>query len=132
MEECDSSFKDLKSYLASLPILTKLDLGEDLYMYLAVFDHVVSSVLIRQHEGIQRPMYYLSKTLVDVENRYLPLEKMALALVHATRKLPFYFPAHTVWVLTEHLLQSLLRRSDFTGWIASGEPGWGCLTYVIN
>lgn len=132
MEECDSAFKDLKSYLASLPILTKLDLGEDLYMYLAVFDHVVSSVLIRQHEGIQRPMYYLSKTLVDAENRYLPLEKMALALVHATRKLPFYFPAHTVWVLTEHLLQSLLRRSDFTGWIASGELGWGCLTYVIN
>lgn len=68
MEERDSTFKYLKSYLASLPILIKLDPREDLYMYLAVFDHVVSSVLIRQHEGIQRPMYYLSKTLVDTEN----------------------------------------------------------------
>ena len=32
-------------------------------------------------------MYYISKTLVDVEMRYLPLEKLVLALVHATKKL---------------------------------------------
>ena len=66
-------------------------------------------------------MYYLSKTLVDVETQYFPLEEMALALVHATRKLPLYFQAHTIWVLTEYPLQSLLRRSDFIGRIAK----WG-------
>ena len=44
----------------------------------------------------------------------MPLEKMVLALVHATRKLPHYFQTHTVWVLTEYLFQLLLRRSDFT------------------
>lgn len=59
-------------------------------MYLAVSNHAVSLMLVRQHEGIQRPVYYLSKTLVDAETRYLPLEKMALALVHAIRKLPYY------------------------------------------
>ena len=32
-------------------------------------------------------MYYISKTLVDAEMRYLPLEKLVLALVHATKKL---------------------------------------------
>ena len=65
-------------------------------MYLVVFDHVVSSVMVRQHEGIQRSVYYLSKTLVDAETRYLTLEKMALALVYAMRKLPHYFQAHTI------------------------------------
>lgn len=50
-------------------------------MYLAVFDHTNKSVLVRQYEGIQRLMYYLSKTLVDTETRYLLLEKIALALV---------------------------------------------------
>lgn len=50
-------------------------------MYLAVSDHIIRSVLVKQHEGIQRTMYYLSKTLVDVETRYLLLEKIALALV---------------------------------------------------
>jgi len=66
-------------------------------------------------------VYYISKTLVDVETRYLPLEKLVLALVHATRKLPHYFQAHTVFVLTEYPLQWLLKMSDFMGRIAK----WG-------
>ena len=66
-------------------------------------------------------MSYISKTLVGAETRYLPLEKLVLALVHATRKLPHYFQAHTVYVLTEYPLQSLLKRSYFTGRIAK----WG-------
>ena len=95
-EECDEAFKDLKAYLASPLILSWPELREDLYMYLAISDHAVISVLIWQHKGIQRPIHYLSKTLVDVETQYLPLEKMVLALVHATRKLPHYFQAHIV------------------------------------
>jgi len=44
-------------------------------------------------------VYYISNTLVDVETRYLPLEKLVLALVHTMRKLSHYFQAHTVFVL---------------------------------
>lgn len=65
--------------------------------------------------GLQKPIYYLSKTLVDAETRYLPLEKLALAPVHVTRKLPHYFQAYTVYVLTKYPLQSSLKRSDFMG-----------------
>ena len=96
------------------------DLGEDLFMYLSVSDHAVSVVLLRD-QGVQRLLYYISKTLVDAETRYLPLEKLVLALVHATKKLPHYFQAHTIYVLTEYLLQSFLKRSDFTRQIAK----WG-------
>ena len=52
IEKCDLVFKDLKSYLASPPILPRLELKEDLYMYLAVSDHAIILVLIRQHKGI--------------------------------------------------------------------------------
>ena len=85
------------------PMLTAPDSREDLFMYLSVSDHVVSAVLLRDR-GIQQPVYYISKTLVNAETRYLPLEKLVLALVHATRKLPHYFQAHTVFVLTEYPL----------------------------
>ena len=68
------------------PMLTAPEPGEDLFMYLSVSEHVVNAVLLRD-----RGVYYISKTLVDVEMRYLPLEKLVLALVHATRKLPQYF-----------------------------------------
>ena len=37
-----------------------------------------------------------------------PMEKVVLAIMHATRKLPHYFQAHTVVVLTQLPLQSLL------------------------
>jgi len=89
-------------------------------MYLSASEHAVSAILLRD-QGIQHPIYYISKTLVDAETRYLPLEKLELALVLATRKLPHYFQAHTIYVLTEYPLQSYLKRSDFTGRIAK----WG-------
>ena len=92
-------------------------LGEDLFMYLSMSEHVVSAMLLRDR-GVQKPVYYISKTPVDDETRYLPLEKLMLALVHVTRKLPHYFQAHTIYVLTEYPLQSLLKRSDFMGRIA--------------
>ena len=47
-----------------------------------------------------------------------PLEKMELTLVHAIRKFPHYFQAHIVYALTEYPLQTLLKRSNFTGKIA--------------
>ena len=89
-EECDVAFRDLKDYLMQAPVLTAPEPGEDLFMYLSVSEHAVSAVLLRD-QGVQQPMYYINKTLVDGETRYLPLEKLVLALVHATRKLPQYF-----------------------------------------
>ena len=72
-------------------------------MYLLMSEHAISVVLLRD-QGVQQPIYYVSKTLVDAEMRYLPLEKLVLALMHATRKLPHYFQAYTVYVLTEYPL----------------------------
>ena len=105
-------------------MLTAPELGKDLYMYLPMSEHAMSAVLLRD-QGVQQPIYYISKTLVDVETRYLSLAKLVLALVHATRKLPHYFQAHTVYVLTEYPLQSLLKRSDFTRRIAKWETRLG-------
>ena len=72
-----------------------------LYPYLAVTDYAVSFVLVRNEDEIRRPVYYVSKSLQEVEMRYLPLEKAVLAIVHATRKLPHYFQAHIVVVFTQ-------------------------------
>ena len=100
-EECEEAFQDLKKYLVEALILSASEPSEDLFMYLFIYEHAISAVLLRD-QGVQLPVYYISKTLVNVETRHLPLEKLALALVHATRKLPYYFQAHTVYVLTEY------------------------------
>ena len=73
---------------------------EILFAYISVAFYAISFVLIRVDSGLQRPVYYVSKSLNEAEVRYLPLEKAILAVVHATRKLPYYFQAHVVVVLT--------------------------------
>ena len=80
-------------------------------------------MLIRVDNGIQRPVYYVSKSLNEVEVRYLPLEKAILAMVHAIRKLSHYFQAHTMVVLTRFPLKSVLRSVDYTGRVAK----WGTI-----
>ena len=91
---------------------------EVLYAYIVIAPHAVSLVLIREDSRLQRLVYYVSKSLHEVEIRYSPLEKVILAMVHASRKLPHYFQAHTVVVLTQLPLKSILRTADYTRRIA--------------
>ena len=99
------------------------EVDEVLFAYLAVASYAISFVLIRVDSGIQRPVYYMSKSLHEAEVRYLLLEKAILAVVHATRKLPHYFQTHTVVVLTQLPLKSILPSADYSKRIAK----WGTI-----
>ena len=85
--------------------------------------HAISLVLVRVKNKVQKLVYYMSKLLQEAEVRYLPLEKAILAKVHAMQKLPHYFQAYTVVVLTQLPLQSLLRKSNYIGRVAK----WGTI-----
>ena len=100
-EECAVAFQRLKKYLSWLPIMSSPDVDEILFTYLAIVSYAISFVLIWVDSGIQQPIYYVSKSLNEAKVCYLPLEKAILAAVHATRKLPHYFQAHIVVVLTQ-------------------------------
>jgi len=102
------AFKELKQYLSCPHVLSRPEKEKILYAYLAVTDYVVSLVLVKNESGVQKPIYYVSKSLHEAETRYLPLEKALSAIVHTTRKLPHYFQAHTMVVLTQLPLQALL------------------------
>ena len=65
----------------------------------------------------------MSKSLHEFEVRYLPLEKAILAVVLGSRKLPHYFQAHIVVILTQLPLKTILRSADYTGRIAK----WGTI-----
>ena len=65
----------------------------------------------------------MSKSLHETKIHYLPLEKAILAVMHGTRKLPHYFRAHTVVILTQLSLKAILRSADYTERIAK----WGMI-----
>ena len=90
-DECQEAFKDLKKYLSSPPMLSPSKPGEELYLYIAIPQVAVSTALVREEEGTQRPVYFVSKAFRGAEERYPRMEKLAFALVTAARKLKPYF-----------------------------------------
>ncbi|KAK3008934.1 hypothetical protein RJ639_014866 [Escallonia herrerae] len=107
--------RDGKEYLASPPLLSKPVMGEDLFLYLAVAESAVSAVLVREQDGQQLPVYYVSKVLQGAEQRYPNAEKLAFALLNAARKLRPYFQSHTITVLTDKPLRRILHKPDLSG-----------------
>ena len=87
--------------------MSSLEPDEVLFAYIAVARYAVSLVLIRVDCGVQWPV--VSKSLHEAEVCYLPLEKAILAVVLGIQKLPHYFQAHTVVVLTQLPLKTILR-----------------------
>ena len=87
-EECDRAFIVIKQYLTEPPILVIPEAGDTLYLYLAALDMAVNAALFKESENEKlRPVFFVSKTLTDVETRYTHLERAALALRKAVQKL---------------------------------------------
>ncbi|KAL0433794.1 UNVERIFIED_CONTAM: Retrovirus-related Pol polyprotein from transposon [Sesamum latifolium] len=114
-KECKQAFEDLKAYLVKLPLLVKPVLGDTLYLYISSTPQAVSSVLVREEEGNQTPIYYISKVLNGAESRYPLIEKMALAFVITARKLRPYFLFYLVGVRTNTPLKQVLGKPETSG-----------------
>ena len=67
MDECQKAFQDLKTYLVMAPLLSPSVMGEELYLYLAVTPHAISSALVREEGRVQKPVYYTSRALRGAE-----------------------------------------------------------------
>ena len=111
-DECQKAFQDLKTYLSTAPLLSPSIPGEELYLYLVVSLHTMSSVLIGEEGKIQKLVYYTSQVLRGVEGQYLMMEKLAFALVMASWKLRHYFQAHVINVLTNHPLKKAMNKLE--------------------
>nr|CAN71500.1 hypothetical protein VITISV_007955 [Vitis vinifera] len=102
-DSCQNAFEKIKHCLMQPPILSNHIPKEKLYMYLAVSEWAVSAVLFRcPSPKEQRPIYYVSRALADVETC-------------AAQKLRPYFQAHPVVVLNDQPLRNILHKPDLTG-----------------
>ncbi|XP_075107027.1 uncharacterized protein LOC142180009 [Nicotiana tabacum] len=104
-EECRQALKDMKAYLTNPPLLSKPRDGERLFVYLAVAEVVVSAVLVSEDKGKQS---------------HIDLEKLALALVMAARKLRPYFQCHHISVVTAYPLRNILHKQELSGRLTKG------------
>ncbi|GJS40530.1 reverse transcriptase domain-containing protein [Tanacetum coccineum] len=88
---------------------------EELIMYLAAAKEAISAVLMTERGGKQLPVYFMSRALRGPEINYIPMEKLVLALLSASRRLKRYFQAHTIVVITDQPIKQLLLKSEISG-----------------
>ena len=107
--------QDLKVYLTMAPLLSPSVPSEELYLYVVMSPHAVSSALIKEEEKVQKPIYYTSRALKEAEGQYPLMEKLAFALIMASRKLRHYFQAHVINVMTDHPLKKAMNKLESVG-----------------
>ena len=73
---------------------------------------------MREEGSKKLPIYYVSKAQLDAETRYSHLEKLALALIVAARKLRPYFQAHPIVVVTSFPIKLVLHKPEVSGRLA--------------
>lgn len=117
-QEAEEAFEEIKEYLQHLPTIAAPEKGETLQVYLAAPDETVSAVLVSNRKEGQKPVYFVSRVLQGPEVRYSEIEKLALALVHAARRLRRYFQGHPIQVLTNKPIKQVLTRPEVSGRLA--------------
>ena len=116
--ECQQTFDDLKAYLSSPPLLSLFKPREELFLYLAFCLATISTALVREEDGAQKPIYFISRVLRGAEEWYPQMEKLAFALVTTAQKFKPYFQVHTVIVLTDKPLRRAMSSPEAIGRIA--------------
>ncbi|GJZ62982.1 reverse transcriptase domain-containing protein [Tanacetum coccineum] len=113
--EAEEAFKQMKQLIAELPMLVAPIEKEELIVYLAAAKETVSAVLMTEREAKQMPIYFVSRALRGPEINYTSMEKLVLALVHASKRLKRYFQAHPIIVITDQPIQQVLSRPEVAG-----------------
>ena len=115
MDECEAAFQELKCYLSNPSLLSPSKEGEELFLYLVVSTTAVSATLIREENKIQRLVYYISQAIQGAEARYSWIEKITFALIVALRKLPPYFQANLIIVMTNQPIKKAMNKHTVAG-----------------
>ncbi|GJW46500.1 reverse transcriptase domain-containing protein [Tanacetum coccineum] len=114
-KEAESVFKQMTQLIEELPTLTTPEEKEELIVYLAATKEAVSAVLMTEREAKQMPIYFVSRALRGPEVNYTSVEKLILALVHASKRLKRYFQAHPIIVVTDQPIKQILLRPEVAG-----------------
>lgn len=104
----------MKATLATLSILAKPTTKEPMMIYLVVSPEAVSKVGVQRNPK-QKFVYFISRVLQDTETRYQLVEKVTLALVHASRRLRHYVHSHEIVVKIDCSKNKILQKPKLSG-----------------
>jgi RNase H-like domain found in reverse transcriptase/Reverse transcriptase (RNA-dependent DNA polymerase) len=101
-EEAETAFVDLKSRLATRPILRPPDWSKSFCLAVDSSNIAVGGNLFQIIDGVEHPICFFSKKLDVHQQKYSTIEKEALGLILAVRAFSVYFGSSRVRVFTDH------------------------------
>uniref|UniRef100_A0A2N9G772 Integrase catalytic domain-containing protein n=1 Tax=Fagus sylvatica TaxID=28930 RepID=A0A2N9G772_FAGSY len=100
--ECQEAFEKVQDIMTKLPTVCAPISGKSLRLYLASNSQAIGALIAQENDnGVEQPIYYVSRTLKDAESRYSGAERSCLALIYASQRLRHYFLAHKYEIIAE-------------------------------
>nr|GEU47024.1 reverse transcriptase domain-containing protein [Tanacetum cinerariifolium] len=113
--KAEAAFKEIKNLIAELPTLTAPIEKEEFIMYLAAAWKAVSAGLLTKREAKQMQVCFVSRALQGPDINHTSIEKLMLALVHASKQLKRYLQAHTIIVIINKPIKQILSKPEVAG-----------------
>ena len=102
-QDQQKAFEASKNALLSSNVLVHFDPALPLVVVADSSAYGIGAVLCHEVDGIERPIYFASRTLSQPEMNYAQIEKEALAIVFALRKFHYYLWGQSNFkVVTDH------------------------------
>ncbi|GMP48863.1 hypothetical protein CsSME_00016061 [Camellia sinensis var. sinensis] len=118
-QEHQKAFERIKAALTSPQTMIAPQPGVPLILYLTSTPKSIGALLVQDVDGVERPVYYISRKIRGAEVRYTPVERHCLALVFTAQKLRHYFLAHQIQIVTRSdPIRYLLSKPALTGKVA--------------
>ena len=86
-----------------------------MFLYLAVSNTTVSLALIREEGNVQKLVYYTNQAFQGAKASYPRMEKIAFALLVASRKFRPYFQAYPFVIMIDQPIRKMMNKIDATG-----------------
>lgn len=116
--EC-KEFSRINIFLILQPILTLPKEGSHLLLYFSITDQAMSLALVQKTYKTQQLVYFIRKVIKGDEADYQKIQKLAMIIVVASRKLRPYFQSRKVLVKTNYPVQQILKKPDLKGRMVS-------------
>ncbi|GJY49442.1 reverse transcriptase domain-containing protein [Tanacetum coccineum] len=112
-DECIQAFNILKNILMTALIIIAPDWNLNFKLMCDASDYAIGAILGQRIDKKFRPMYYVSKMMIDAQEHYITIEKELLAVVYAFDKFRSYLIMSKMVVYTDHsALKYLFSKQD--------------------
>lgn len=113
-ESYQQSFNHINQYLLNPLVLIHPKDGFPFYLYLSAMNFILGVMLIQNNEQAkEQAIYYLNRTPMVCELKYVYIDKVCLEIIFANNKLKHYILNHTTYMIFRaDPLKYMMRKVD--------------------